>query len=1185
MARTVPGSGAVLNPIFNDDFGIVSVEVVDGGSGYDPTDPPRLVVDNCGTPDEEAILYPFIDADAGKITYVRVLASGKGYDPLRVEITPRQDSVTVVSTFDPKDIWVSSNTSVTAATFTEYDRFRVTSNNLPDPAPYSATGIVYAQNYDHTFIYRGGKEVPSTEARTIQADTVVGIMANGVELHTPDYLDLPPGIPAYAHYSYDMVKTPTILGQDPYDGSTTREPTDVGKYYYNSANVISAFSQAASVFTVAPYYKDSNFSGDNSRHANGHSKVLGISYDGYPIYGPYGFTDPLIPSAVSRIRTGYRVKTGNEVDATREQVVTPSSTTYTITVAPAQTTGAGNRYYVTGGGYSNTEKPFLNLERGSTYVFNQDDATNTGHPILFSRFGSSTAQGWHLPSQVVENHASVWQQGVRYFIENVEVTYDNYRANFNGATLRRIEITVPVEAPIILYYFCYYHANMAERLVIDGYESGTFIQDYIYDSTNADLDDFNGRYCVTPEYPNGTYAYFMTIDAGGDPAYPYGVGPRFFGKEYKPGDTLPAADLDSPRGAKAEAVLYETEVLDSQGNVQYPAGSLQYVNMKSNGDGYFGSARVEILGGEGSGAVGNAVTQTVTGLSLIQSGRDYHNSAVSLAFIGGGGNDATGAAYVDKTGKITRIDVDDGGQFYNEAPYVLIDGGRGTGAKARAVISQGRVTEVIVEDPGAGYTEVPNIIFTKLVNLKRKVRNRQAFNSVDYNFCGLASSAQPTDTNIFVDNTDAFDGSGTFILGREIVRYTGKEKGRFTGCIRGTNFRFDQRVILDSGQNNSEGISTYTFKVGDKIIRRVDNSSNKIAKVYDWIPATRELFVKFEVDDLAFIDAGIPSSEELTIAFDAGTADSAGQSSLPHTTEEVIGESIPLFVGDPIYNTKVVPQQVLLNTAYVDDNNDDIPDLDNTGTAYENQISLDGGIFSSLYGIEETVGGQNTTLFQVGDTINDTSNPLKIARIDTAGALGDGIDHTATLTIVLDGRYTNNQNFFVDEIVTGSESGIVATVTSWDNATRELVVRNITPFNTGNVNLGTNGSFYTFSKNGSIIDMKIVNPGTNYTATPTISIETTATGVSAVATATMTASGDQIQSINMTTEGYGYVQSVDNSFNLHPTITVTNAVGDTTGQGAVLEAILGGEEIVGNNGARWRVKDIKYDNLIRNEFS
>jgi len=1184
MARTVPGSGAVIKPNFNSDFGILSIEVLNGGSGYDPLDPPRLTIDNCGTPQVEALLYPFIDEDSGRIIYVRVLNSGKGYDPLRVEITPRQDSVTVISTFDAKDIFVSSNTSVTSSIFVEYDRLRIITNGLPDPSPYNAVGQVFAQDYDHTFVYRGGKEVPSTEVRSNQEDTPLGIMANGTELHTPDFFDLPPGIPTYPNFNYDVVKTPTILGMDQYDGTTTREPTELGRYYYTSSRLIDAFASSGGAFSIAPYYSDTDYSGDKSRHSNGHSKILGYSYDGYPIYGPWGYTNSLIPGATSRMRSGFRLRTGVEVSATRPDVITPSTTTFTITVAAGQITPGGNRYYITGGGFTNAEKQFLNLERGSTYVFNQDDSTNTGHGILFSAFGNSDAQGWHTADQVKFNKSSVWSQGVVYYIENAEVDYETYNAQFNGATLRRVEITVPVEAPDTLYYFCYNHANMAERLVCTGYLAGTFVQDYIYDSTNADLDDFNGRYCVTTEYPNGTYAYFLTQDSNGDPEYPYAIGPKYFGKDYKPGAVLPSINLESPRGADAEVIIYEEDQLDSGGNVIYPSGSLQYVSMKSNGDGYFGAARVEILGGEGTGAVGNAVTQTVTGLSLISEGREYATPP-SLFFQGGGGANATGVAYVDTTGKLTSITVDNGGQFYQEEPYILIDGGGGIGAKARARISQGNVVGIDVLDPGVGYTSPPNIIFTKLVNLKRKVRNRQSNNSVDYNFCGLASSATATDTNIFVDNTSAFDGSGTFILGNEIVRYTGRERGRFTGCIRGINFRYDQRVILDTGQNNSEGISTYNFKVGDKVIRRIDNSSNKIAKVYDWRPESRELFVKFEVDDLAFIDAGIPSSEELTVAFDAGFSDASPASSLPHTTETEIGSSIVLFEGDAVYNVKITPPTVLLNTAYVDTDDDGIVDLNNTGTQFDNQISLDGGLFDSLYGIEETVGGQNTTLFQVGDGLNDTSNPVKIARVDLAGALGDGVEHNSTLTLILDVRYTNNANFFPDELITGQQSGIIATVTSWDNATRELVVRNITPYNTSNVALGTNGSFYTFSKSGSIIDMKVVNPGVNYTATPTIAIETSTTGIDAVATATMTASGDQIDSVNITTEGYGYVQSVDGTFNLHPTITVTNDASDTTGTGAVLEAILGGEEIVGNNGARWRIKDIGYDNLIRNEFS
>ena len=44
-----------------------------------------------------------------------------------------------------------------------------------------------------------------------------------------------------------------------------------------------------------------------------------------------------------------------------------------------------------------------------------------------------------------------------------------------------------------------------------------------------DLDEYNGRYCVTPEFPNGTYAYFVSIAADGAPVYPYNIGGGYYG--------------------------------------------------------------------------------------------------------------------------------------------------------------------------------------------------------------------------------------------------------------------------------------------------------------------------------------------------------------------------------------------------------------------------------------------------------------------------------------------------------------------------------------------------------------------------------------------------------------------------------------------------------------------------------
>ena len=54
--------------------------------------------------------------------------------------------------------------------------------------------------------------------------------------------------------------------------------------------------------------------------------------------------------------------------------------------------------------------------------------------------------------------------------------------------------------------------------------SGFFVEDFSYKEVSDEsvLDENNGRYCVTPEYPNGTYAYFATIDTSSpDSTYPF----------------------------------------------------------------------------------------------------------------------------------------------------------------------------------------------------------------------------------------------------------------------------------------------------------------------------------------------------------------------------------------------------------------------------------------------------------------------------------------------------------------------------------------------------------------------------------------------------------------------------------------------------------------------------------------
>jgi hypothetical protein len=1536
MARTVPGSGAEIKPIFDKFFGVRAVEIVNNGSGYDSTDPPRLTITGCGIPEAEALLYPIIDDDSGKIIHVRVLERGRGYDPLRLQIVPTSESLGVIDSFDINTIWQSHPNSATTGVFEVnsegdlVDRLRIRSDNDPKPADIlterQGAGTISDRNFDQTFIYRGGKQVPFGTGRNFQKNKSLGIMANGVLLHTPEWGSSPGSAPV--GFELDAVSESNVKNSDIYDGVTdgttyyyqssrllnhfatkhgvldwglhrvftwnlkveygnllvdvsnvqeTIGPVEIGRtvveiggtssaeivkvirnnlnqitqvylrnvsgtfvendavlgsngfsftisdspislnlfyinfgadaalfgsfipntyylapeniqvrknyviildqsdasnqqgighpiqfsttpdgelnsgtllynstgasaavaadyenafrsifimnedetnniYFYckyhrymsgyaghegyislssvqdtaaptndyyitnffqervtvtptdfqsgynlnlNNAAIVSAGSGTGSNggFAIGTHFRlngsssqrwvrfdldlrnvvtfdaeiirgngtnggeapdfgeglrvyfafntsygsieiasatDSSYdtvktvtiavppasrnenqtvflyqnnadgssfdhwgirnitvgSGDDdlSRHPDGHSKILGMSFDGYPIYGPYGYFG--VGNVVERASTSYRLKVGAEIDGGRPEIITPSTTTYTVTVS------AGKFQY------DGSVPNFLNLKRGNTYIFNQDDSSNDGNILLLS----NDDDGWHPTQDIGDIGNLIYlysHPNITYTLDGSTVNYNTYISGFTTATTRNIQIEVPSDVPQTLHTYSYANFGHGIRTTQDGYSMGMLIQDYIYDSSVGDLDEFNGTYIVTPEYPNGTYAYFLTENSSEVPEYPYAVGPKMFGAPLFEGDIVPAAGTESPFGAEGEVILNAD-------------GTVNYVRMTKNGDGYFGTAEARILGGEGSGATASPVVQTITGLTIQNEGRSFATSP-TLVFEGGGGQGAQGAAEVDTLGKLSSITIADAGDFYQEPPFVLITGGGGLGAKATAEINQGQISAINITDPGSGYVNAPNIIFTKLVNLKRKTRARQAFNSVIQYLSGLVKNVGPADTEIFVDSTSAFPGSGRFILNNEIVTYTGKSVGKFTGLTRGTNFNYDQRVILDTTQDIA-GISTYNFNVGDRVLRRVESANNKIAKVYDWNPNSKELFVVFEIDELAFIDAGIASTEDAIVQFDAGLADSSVGGSLPHV--------VITSTGDEIFALAAAGINTLTDRKFEDNDENDgagdgIADLVNTNTDYAGQINLDGGIYSSLYGIEETQGGTNTTLFAVGDSILDaTAYPnQKYATISTAGGLAEGIEHIALITITVDKLTGNNLNYGVNEVVTGDISGVRGTVVSWDTTTGILVVKDVIPFNTGNVNVGVNGLLNEFSSTGSIVDIVVQEAGTNYSAIPTVAIENIG-DIQATVTAVMTTASDQVSSLNITNGGYGYSQSITAGV-LSPTITFTPAVGDTTGSGAEAYAILGGEKLVGNAGASYRIKSIQYQTVVQ----
>ena len=58
---------------------------------------------------------------------------------------------------------------------------------------------------------------------------------------------------------------------------------------------------------------------------------------------------------------------------------------------------------------------------------------------------------------------------------------------------------------------------------------GAYAEDFEFVAGSGDLDVHNGRFCKTPEYPDGIYCYFATIDGQNNPVFPYLIGDTYYG--------------------------------------------------------------------------------------------------------------------------------------------------------------------------------------------------------------------------------------------------------------------------------------------------------------------------------------------------------------------------------------------------------------------------------------------------------------------------------------------------------------------------------------------------------------------------------------------------------------------------------------------------------------------------------
>ena len=169
---------------------------------------------------------------------------------------------------------------------------------------------------------------------------------------------------------------------------------------------------------------------------------------------------------------------------------------------------------------------------------------------------------------------------------------------------------------------------------LNNYSIGSFEQDYIIDPSLATLDDNNGRYCVTPEFPDGVYAYFMTVDLTNKRnGFPYFIGSKYSGKTYANFNNLESPSIESVSGVRRyvntignaypspiDVGKFQVSSVPTSGDA-----SVESINVVSGGSGYkFGDVVVfNNEGTDGDGAAG--FISVLRGQSVTSTSRDEYD--------------------------------------------------------------------------------------------------------------------------------------------------------------------------------------------------------------------------------------------------------------------------------------------------------------------------------------------------------------------------------------------------------------------------------------------------------------------------------------------------------------------------------------------------------------------------------
>lgn len=194
-----------------------------------------------------------------------------------------------------------------------------------------------------------------------------------------------------------------------------------------------------------------------------------------------------------------------------------------------------------GAGYSTVDTTISPISAGKNAIFNpQVRDLSVNNNVLYNNVSAGTAAA----NEIISSSYSNLQYGVAGYSQIVQTEFKD-----SGTSHSPIIGWAYDGNPI---YGSYGYSdpkdeNSSIKKLVSGYtlnstnvsnrpsefSAGFFLEDYTF-TNSGDLDEYNGRFCITPEFPNGVYAYFATsiIDAQNNVvgSFPYFIGNRYRSK-------------------------------------------------------------------------------------------------------------------------------------------------------------------------------------------------------------------------------------------------------------------------------------------------------------------------------------------------------------------------------------------------------------------------------------------------------------------------------------------------------------------------------------------------------------------------------------------------------------------------------------------------------------------------------